>query len=85
MAKSKAIRLKVSKPVQGAEGVQFCPAVLVFDDGTTQDTPIRTFSEMRGKATDHGLSDDETVASPATIAWLKDQEGWPDSQTVGRI
>lgn len=77
-----ALRIKVDDPEKGS-----CPAVIAFNDGTVVDTAISTFSELRAKASDHGLDmGRDVVASPTTVAWLKDQEGWPDdTETVGRV
>lgn len=85
MAKSKhALRMKVS---EHEEGRPYCAAVITFDDGTEVQTPISDFSELRVKASDHGLDmDHDVVASPEAIRWLKDQEGWPDDrETVGKV
>jgi len=72
----RALRIKVPEPQE-----RFCAAVLTFDDTTEVHTPISTFSELQAKASDHGLDmDHDVVASPATVRWLKDQEGWPEDR-----
>jgi hypothetical protein len=81
-AARKAIRMSVSEP-EADSG--FCVGSLGFDNGTVIQTPISDFSDLRRKASDHGLADGEVVVSPETVAWLKDREGWPDSTTVGKI
>ncbi len=78
-----ALRIKVAEP---QEGGRFCAAAISFDDGTVASTPIPNFTELRAKASDLALDMNQVVASPATIRWLKDQEGWPgDRETVGRV
>lgn len=84
MTAKTALRIKVA---ESRSDLGYCAAVIAFDDGTVVDTPVRSYSELRAKATDHGLDmERDVVASPATITWLKDQEGWPeDAETVGRV
>ncbi|MEY2471932.1 MAG: hypothetical protein QOK28_1261 [Actinomycetota bacterium] len=80
MVKRAAIRIKVDDPESGKG---YCRATIAFEDGSVVDTPISNFSDLRGKAADNGLQmDKDVVANPATLVWLKDQEGWPDSETV---
>lgn len=80
----KALRIKVGEPEPGKG---YCSASIAFEDGTVVNTPVSTYSELRAKAADHGLDmDRDVVVSPKTLAWLKDQEGWPDdTETVGRL
>ncbi len=79
----KALRMKVSDPHAGK---RYCTAVITFDDTSEFVTPISDFTDLRGKASDYGLDmGRDVVVSPATISWLKNQEGWPDSETVGKV
>jgi hypothetical protein len=78
-----ALRMKVAAHQPNRA---YCTGTVTFDDGTEAVTPVTDFSDLRRKATDHGLAVERSVVvAPETVAWLKDQEGWPDSETVGRV
>lgn len=83
MIGKKAIQFQVSDPEHDA---RYCVGTMVFDDATVAHTPVSDYSDLRRKATDHGLAAEEVVVHPQTVAWLKDREGWPEgSQTVGSV